>query len=245
MIDHVSKPIDPAVLFETVGRHYRPPSNSNLEKTSERDARAMDNGLPSIAGLDTNDGVSRVAGNRKLYVSLLRQFAEQQGSAVTQIATALERGDSSLAERLAHTLKGVAGNIGAKAVQSAASTLEKLIRNRASAAELESAKQSVSAALDPLVAQIHGLDTTVSKTEPLDSVAPAPEPAQSREAAAHLNQLLTECDPAAADFVTANRTTLRPLFAGDTWPQFEKLVQDYSFADAQQKLNQAQTSFPA
>ena len=245
MLDHVSKPIDPAVLFETVGRYYRPPPrSSNIEKTPEMPSSPTDDGLPSLAGLNTHDGLSRVAGNRKLYLNLLRQFAEQQGSAVSQIATALGQGDSCLAERLAHTLKGVAGNIGAKAVQSAAGTLEKLIRNRTSAADFESAKQSVSAALAPLVAQIHAaLNTTLSQTEPPNSAGPAPKPAQSRDAAAQLARLLTESDPMAADFIAANRATLRPLFAGDTWPQFEKLVQDYSFADAQQKLDQAQRSF--
>jgi signal transduction histidine kinase/DNA-binding response OmpR family regulator len=247
MIDHVSKPIEPAVLFETVGRHYRIRAQfSKVDKTCERAARATDNSLPSIAGLDTNDGLSRVAGNRKLYLNLLHHFAAQQGPAPAQIASALGRGDFSLAERLAHTLKGVAGNVGAKLVQSAAGTLEKLIRNRASAGELESAKQSVSAALDPVVGQIYAvLNTNASQAAPVDSAVSAPEPAQSRQAAAHLARLLTESDPMAADFIAANRATLRPLFASETWPQFEKLVQDYSFADAQEKLNQAQRSFPA
>jgi hypothetical protein len=74
---------------------------------------------------------------------------------------------------------------------------------------------------------------------------PVRNPAQSREAAAQLARLLTECDPGAADFVAANRATLCPLFAGETWPQFEKLVKDYSFADAQQILDEAQRSFSA
>jgi signal transduction histidine kinase/DNA-binding response OmpR family regulator len=244
MIDHVSKPIDPAVLFETVGRHYRPPPQySDAHNRSEMAIPRADDGLPSIAGLDAMDGLARVGGNRKLYTKLLRQFAEEQGAVVSQMDAALGQGDFSLAERLVHTLKGVAGNIGAKAVQSSAGTLEKLIRNRANVTELESAKESVSAALDPLVARIQALNTTLSPIQPPDSTIAAPEPVQSSEAAAHLNQLLTECDPAAADFVAANRASLRALFATETWPQFEKLVQDYSFADAQAKLDQAQRSF--
>jgi signal transduction histidine kinase/DNA-binding response OmpR family regulator len=247
MIDHVSKPIDPAMLFETVGRYYRPPPvSSKKERTSQDPTIETVNDLPSIAGLDMKDGSSRVAGNRKLYLNLLRQFAEQQGPVVQQVATALAQGNFSLAERLAHMLKGVAGNIGAKAVQSAAGTLEKLIRNRASATELESAKQSVSAALNPLVAQIEAaLNPTASDFEGQGSTEPTPDPVQSREAAAQLARLLTESDPMATDFLAANRATLRPLFADETWPQFEKLVQDYSFADAQQKLDQAQRSFSA
>ena len=107
-----------------------------------------------MQGLDVTDGLSRVAGNRKLYVKLLRQFAEQQADAVDQLSAALERNDAALAERLAHTLKGVAGNIGAKTVQSAAGALEKLIRDRAKPAELKSAQNKVRETLDPLVAEM-------------------------------------------------------------------------------------------
>jgi hypothetical protein len=32
---------------------------------------------------------------------------------------------------------------------------------------------------------------------------------------------------------------LRPLFAGETWTPFEKLVQGYSFAEAHARLEQA------
>jgi signal transduction histidine kinase/DNA-binding response OmpR family regulator/HPt (histidine-containing phosphotransfer) domain-containing protein len=247
MIDHVSKPIDPAILFETVSRHFkRRPASSKIDSAPEVSLKQTHNGLPSIPGLDTKDGLSRVAGNQKLYLNLLSQFAEQQGSAVGQIAAALASGDTPHAERLAHTLKGVAGNLGAAEVQSAAGTLEKLVRNRGSATEIESARQSVSDTLAPLVAQIRAtLNTTISLAEPPDSALPPPEPAESRQAAAHLSQLLTECDPAAADFIAENRATLRPLFASETWPQFEKLVQNYSFADAQQKLELAQRSFAA
>jgi signal transduction histidine kinase/DNA-binding response OmpR family regulator/HPt (histidine-containing phosphotransfer) domain-containing protein len=244
MIDHVSKPIDPAMLFETVGRYYRPPPISfKGEKTCEKSLKRIADGVPAITGLDMSDGLSRVAGNRKLYLNLLRHFAEQQAPVVGEIADALAQGDAPFAERLAHTLKGVAGNVGARSVQSTAGTLEKLIRNHASAAELESAKRSVSAVLDPIVAQIRAvLLVTAPETEE-DSMLAAADPAQSRQAAAQLARLLTESDPMAAEFVAANRATLRPLFASETWPQFEKLVQDYSFADAQQKLEQAQRSF--
>jgi signal transduction histidine kinase/DNA-binding response OmpR family regulator/HPt (histidine-containing phosphotransfer) domain-containing protein len=241
MTDHVSKPIDPAVLFETVGRYYRPPSVFFKGENASEISVAV----PSFAGLDTNDGLSRVAGNRKLYLNLLRQFAEQHGPAIPQISTLLDKGDFPLAERLAHTLKGVAGNIGAKTVQSAAGTLEKLIRDRARVSELEPAKRSVSAVLDPIVAQIRAaLIVTAPETQQEPALSMA-DPGQSRQAAAQLARLLTESDPMAADFIAANRATLRPLFAADTWPQFEKLVHDYSFADAQQKLDQAQRSFSA
>ena len=70
------------------------------------------------------------------------------------------------------------------------------------------------------------------------------QPAQSREAAAQLTKLLSEFDPGAVDFIEANQAALRPLFAGEAWPRFEKLVQGYAFADAQTQLEQAMNSHP-
>ena len=74
---------------------------------------ADDSGLPVVEGLDTADGLLRLAGNRTLYLKLLRQFAEQQGAAPAEIAALLAAGDLATAERQAHTIRGVAGSLGA------------------------------------------------------------------------------------------------------------------------------------
>ena len=162
MNDHVAKPIDPAALFEAVGRFYKPAEGAPAPAPPS--GPAPQEALPSIAGLDTNDGLSRVGGNRKLYVKILRQFAEQQGPAADQVADALATGDHALAERLAHTLKGVAGNIGAAGVQSAAAALERAIRDRSTADEVERARQQVKAVLEPLATGIRtALGTTGSE----------------------------------------------------------------------------------
>jgi two-component system sensor histidine kinase/response regulator len=63
----------------------------------------------------------------------------KKGRRSKKIAAALSKGDDDVAERVAHTLKGVAGNVGAKTVQSAASELEKAIRNRVEPKGIESA----------------------------------------------------------------------------------------------------------
>jgi two-component system sensor histidine kinase/response regulator len=264
MNDHIAKPIDPNMLFETVGRYYRPrtpslaPSDGGragqketsveprfMERVAESQVRGTSDDLPAITGLDTHDGLSRVAGNRKLYLKLLRQFREQQGPAVGQITAALAQGDVALAERLAHTLKGVAGNIGAKAVQAAAGALEKLIRARAAAAEVDPAKQQVAAVLDPLLAQLQAaLGSPASDASAPTATLATVNRAQSREAAVQLIKLLSEFDPGAADFVEANRAALYPLFGTEAWAQFEKLVQGYAFADAQTQLEQAMNSHP-
>ncbi len=243
MNEHVSKPIDPANLFETVGRFYKPSASTQSAKVAEPVHNLTAEEIPAIAGLDTKDGLTRVAGNRKLYLKLLRQFAEQQGQIVSEISTALSKGDTALAERHAHTLKGVAGNIGAKPIQAAASHLEKLIREKAAAAAIETAKQQVAAVLEPLIAGLKQIVDTSTPQTPIPTTAAPVNPAQTRETAAQLNKLLAEFDPGAADFIETNRAALQPLFADGTWASFEKLVQGYSFAEAQVQLEQALKNF--
>jgi HPt (histidine-containing phosphotransfer) domain-containing protein len=242
MNDHVAKPIDPDGLFETVARFYKPAEAAAVPAATERpdpDGPGAD-GVPSIAGLDTRDGLSRVGGNSQLYLRLLRQFADQQGPSVEQITESLAEGDRAAAERLAHSLKGVAGNIGARQVHDAAGGLERLIRDGAAASDVDAAKRRVAAALQPLVTGLRGVLRPAAAERQAESVtATAADPARSRETAAQLSGLLAALDPGAADFVEANRATLRPLFDGATWPGFEKLIQDYAFADAATLLEQA------
>ena len=238
MNDHVAKPIDPAALFDAVGRFYKPaegaPAPDQPSSPSPQEA------LPSIDGLDTTDGLARVGGNRKLYVKILRQFVEQQGPTNDQVADALATGDHALAERLAHTLKGVAGNIGAAGVQSAAAALERVIRDRSNADEVERVRQSLRIVLEPLATEIRAALGTAGSdaSAPVPPAAPT-DPARSLEAAAQLAALLSDADPAAGEFIEAHRDALRPLFDAAGWSEFDTLVQGYAFTDAQSRLEHA------
>jgi HPt (histidine-containing phosphotransfer) domain-containing protein len=72
-------------------------------------------------------GLKRVAGNKRLYRDLLVQFAAKQNGVPDQISSAIEIGDRKLAERIVHTVKGVAGNIGLGKVFASAEKLERAI----------------------------------------------------------------------------------------------------------------------
>ncbi|MFA6294109.1 MAG: response regulator, partial [Victivallales bacterium] len=123
MNDHVSKPIDPAALFETVSRYYKPSVKGKKDTAlpAPQTGKVSSGGgnLPAVAGLDTVKGLLRTGGNRKLYLKLLRQFADQQAETPARIAELLSKGDPASAERMAHSLKGVAGNLGADAIMAA------------------------------------------------------------------------------------------------------------------------------
>jgi two-component system, sensor histidine kinase and response regulator len=239
MNDHIPKPIDPENLIQTVSRFYGPQGADVADAaTAPPRPAAAEGTVPSVTGLDATDGLSRVGGNVRLYRSLLQQFVDRHGAAVEEVAAALESGDAATAERIAHSLKGVAGNIGAKDVHAAAGALEKAIRARAPGPEIEAAKRQTLSVLQPLVTAVRAeLDRSHPATD-ADSPAAPVDAAEARDAAVRLSALLADSDPAATDFLDANRRTLRRLFAGDGWNEFERLVQDYAFADAQTRLRQ-------
>jgi signal transduction histidine kinase/CheY-like chemotaxis protein/HAMP domain-containing protein len=238
MNDHVAKPIDPSALFDTVGRFYKAPASATSTELPRQSATPGAPGLPAVSGLDTRDGLARVGGNERLYLKLLRDFAEQQSRAVNQIGDALAASDVALAERLAHTLKGVAGNLGAKDVQVRAGVLERLIRDRAQARDVETARKHVASVLEPMTAALRAAlrsgsrDTAASSPSAVDS-------GRARETGQRLRALLSDSDPGAGDFVDANRDDLRALFDAAEWVEFEALVHGYAFADAQAQLENA------
>jgi len=245
MNDHVAKPIDPALLFETLGRFYRPPArppSSPSSATGEdrgQGPRATTEDLPTLEGLDTKDGLGRVAGNRKLYLKLLRQFVEQQGAASAQISEALARGDTAVAERLAHTVKGVGGNLGARAVQGVAGTLEKAIATKTSAAELAPVLREFTTVLEDFVGRVR---VALPDAPPgVAAAAPPPplDPALAKQAVEEMVACLNNFDPAAVDCLEANRDVFRALLPGTAFSAFEEKVGAFAFAEALAPLQQS------
>ncbi len=154
---HVTKPIDPDVLFQTLSQFYgpaerRPPERARREASDPGKKEAPAAAVPAIEGVDVVAGLRRLAGNRRLYESLLRRFVEGQWS--LDIAAAVARGDPETAERLAHTLRGTAGTLGVEAVQAAATELEERFRSGSDPAVIEAARRSLDQSLDAAKAAI-------------------------------------------------------------------------------------------
>ncbi len=238
MNDHVTKPIEPAALFGAVARFCKPsgtqappPVEARRQAPPEKKAEA----IPEITGLDSADGIRRVGGNVKFYINILRQFVDGQADDPEQIRDLLEKGDNKTAERLAHSLKGVAGNIGAKEVQAAAGALEKAIKEKAAPDEVESLRLMLEETLDRLICPLENiLAKEAVETPPPPTAAPAPQasPEQIKKAADELVRLLADSDATAGDFITANEPALRQLLSDEGLAKLKRLVESYSFDEA-------------
>jgi HPt (histidine-containing phosphotransfer) domain-containing protein len=83
-----------------------------------------------VVELDMQTAIQRMGGHREIYYRILRFFAPEFGDAAEQIVHHLNVSDFRSAERLAHSTKGAAGNIGATVLAGIALSLEKAIAAR-------------------------------------------------------------------------------------------------------------------
>ncbi len=131
MNDHLTKPVDPDNLFKMLSKWLKQDSAGNVQQQPAPQDDKEDAALPeSLPGIDLSWGLQRVGGNRKLFRKLLGEFYERHHGDLERMQHYLHEGDTTGARRLAHTLQGVAGNIGGRAVQQQAYELEKAIINK-------------------------------------------------------------------------------------------------------------------
>ncbi len=127
MDGHLTKPINPEELLLTLVNWIKPGEHIaelSAVEAIQTDPSSGDYSLPEIDGVDSQSGLRRVAGNLTLYRGLLIKFLDDYRDSAARIDNALLCGNSELARRISHTVKGVAGNIGATTIQTAAGALE-------------------------------------------------------------------------------------------------------------------------
>jgi two-component system sensor histidine kinase/response regulator len=249
MNGHIAKPLDPALLLDTLSRIPRrvpevvtPDTGAAPEAAEAAPEAAAPPDIPPVDGLDSADGLRRVGGNTRLYVKLLRQFAIQQADAIGEIRAALGTNDAERAIRLAHTLRGVAGTLGAREVQDTAAAVETLLRGGSPADASNAALAQLAAVLEPFLARLRAaLDPSTTAA----AAAPAVAAAHTRAVATKLTKLFADFDTSAVTFAEENLASLRPAFDAATWEQFLRHTQGFAFADAQALLDQALAHLPA
>ena len=130
MNGHLSKPIDPEILYATLaefnapGADVRPGPTTPAATRAEPTPVAADPGLPQIAGLDVRAGLQLCRGQGPLYSQLLQQFARDFAMFAGAFESMLDAGVWEDAVRQAHTLKGLAASLGAIDLQPRAAALE-------------------------------------------------------------------------------------------------------------------------
>ena len=139
MNDHIGKPIDMQQLFTTLARWITPrtpPALAHPVTVTQPPAPAppLPAVLPAVEGLNLKQALQRLGDNTVLLRKLMNQFAQQQEPTATRLAQAMHVQDLTNVMGEAHTLKGLAGNIGAVALQALAQEVERAAKAGAHAA---------------------------------------------------------------------------------------------------------------
>jgi PAS domain S-box-containing protein len=188
MNDRIAKPLDVRSMFITMARWIRPQDGAQaLRPTGGASVLSPD--LPTLAGIDGDAGLATSGGDPALYRRLLRRFAGGQADFGDRFRAALRSADRETATRIAHTLKGTAGNIGAREVQVAAGALEQACQDGRDAAAQEPLLRAAEQALDAVLAGLAGM---------ADATEAAPQ-APLADLVRRLRTLLHADDSAATD----------------------------------------------
>ena len=235
MNDHITKPIDPDALFATLLRWATPRTEATATPRIRPAVSAPDDdGVPNIEGIDTVNGLKRVAGNVRLYRDLLNQFATKQHDADQRIKSAFDAGDNKFAERIAHTVKGVAGNIGIIKIHSCAERLERAIREKQP--DVSGPLNDFSQALHEYTKRIRAaIMPTVTE---LATAKGAFNPERAAMAMSALRGLLESSDAGAAEAYDAAVRELAMKVAREPLAALGTAINEFDFERALATLNQ-------
>ncbi len=168
---HVAKPINLQQLFSALlqwipSGNYTPSPVESSRKTGKSTYLSFD-----FAHINVEEGLAHVGGNHSLYQSLLRKFYQTYRGQLQRIKQVFADNDTETAAVFLHTIKGVAGNIGAHGIYTAVMAVEKL-HAEGSLPELSKAKTHFIAELKKVLDELKDL----KKLQQLDILELEKEP---------------------------------------------------------------------
>ena len=237
MNDFIAKPIDVAQLFGTLARWIAPATPQAMTAVAAQPEAE----LPVIAGLKMTEAMRRVGGNAALMRKLLDRFVETQFDAMQRIVAAIENNQLETAIREAHTLKGLAGNIGAGGLADSAARVEHLL-SLGSHDGLPQALAACTLALDELVPKIvlamqsrgHVAETGGAA---LAHVAPV-DRARLEAGLRELSQLLQQDDAQAVKHLDGIGPVLVAAGQAEHARQLKRMLGQYDFEGALAQLGE-------
>ena len=227
MNDFISKPVDPDRLT-AVAVQWIQPASVRVPVPPPRSAHAapasaVDLGsLTGITGLDVASGVRRSGQKAALYLKLLAQFVSGHRDSADRLQRALDTAQHEDARRVAHTLKGVAGNLGAVVVQDLAAQIERHLE----AGDVPAARSVLASLRADLALLMSQLSAALPVAE--GDEAQGLDLAQLARLAPLLREQLQNGQPEVRQLLDEHAALVQALL-GEGYPAFTQAVRRFDF----------------
>jgi signal transduction histidine kinase/CheY-like chemotaxis protein/purine-cytosine permease-like protein/HPt (histidine-containing phosphotransfer) domain-containing protein len=233
MVDYIAKPINVGQMFATLARWITPKANAN-QLTTPATVEERRPHLPRLTGLDTARGLATVMGNQGLYARQIRRFVDTYADFSNDFAVAQSDADTGAALRAAHTLHGIAGNLGALQVQQASAALEKACKAGDPPHQIQALLSICLQALTPLIS---GLRQWADSDESVDSVAPSAPQERLQSLLQTFGEQLRAGDPEAGETLLNLLPLIQSTGLQTPFKRVAKLVENFDFEAAERELN--------
>lgn len=225
------KPINRAVLMASLLASQK----EGLQQTDLIQRQEMSSLASQITGIDMVRGLAQAGGNKKIYFSVLAKFLANYSSSVQDIRKALGDNDKETSHRLIHTLKGVAGNIGAHKLQNAAQSLE----GYNDTDKIEAGLHTLDEALQEVLVSITALQQPGNGAHPSEEKNNGTiEPSVILPLTATITTLLEESDTEAEQHIEKLTVLLKNTSLYPYGQELENKIGRYEFDEALEVMEQ-------
>jgi len=240
--DIIIKPIQPERLFKVLRNYLSPDSKNETRVVPDNKEKKPETVSQQILNID--QALRQLMGKRYLLDNVMQAFRKDHYNAPEVINQLIESDQLSTAQRKAHSIKGLAGTIGAQKLQRAAQELETALKDKL-LSKLNQLLISFGENLYPVIEQIDKIlpdNISLENEEPAISNKIADQLDALENNVSHLHALLIDCDSEAndacdeclpaLDYLTQN-SNVRSLL-----DQLKQSLKNYLFDDAASVLEE-------
>ncbi len=237
MNDHITKPIDPDILYRTLVRFIK---GLNLQEASAPTVSKRETGI-KMQFIAYDEGLKRSGSKTQSYHALLLKFASKYVNVSTEVRTKVMSSDIDGLIEYLHTMAGVSGNVGAMEVFDLAQKLSVQLKNSKEAGEnkirvdLISQMQLLTVKMETVLREIREKVPVAARNFSTSEVV---SEVDWSEFVNTLGKLISDSDAAAQDLieeVMASATQEKRVVLS----QLQQALSDIEFEKAEEILNEA------
>lgn len=237
MNDVVTKPINPHDLIQTLGKWTnRKKSIFHNVLASKQHSTLSD--LPQIKELDTEKGLISTNQNKALYIKILDRFVSSQKTFASEFKQMKDANRTDDMIRLAHTLKGLSGTIGANDLQYEAKELENILMNDPRSEAVEVAFQCTCNRLEEMNTELEQWLDAQKYMQENNDVSERIDVGDTLAKLDVIKTLISDFDTEASDKVAELKTLGGMSIFSDQLKTLAKLLDSFNFDDALPQIDE-------